>query len=84
MLEVFGIFCLVVIVIFFAKELGSRFPIGCLLIGGLLLFCCVKACVDMNEEEEKAKQFQEERKKKWEEDRRRFNETGMLDKTKEI
>lgn len=51
MLEVWGIGCLVVILIFFAREGAKAAPLGCLAVCALLAFLFVKSCIELNEEE---------------------------------
>lgn len=59
MLEVFGWGALIVVMLFVIKELGKKFPIGCLLACIVFIALFVKACHDMNKEEEERKAWNE-------------------------
>ena len=51
MLEIWCIGCIVVMVIFFAKEGWDKAPSGCLVVAAIFLVLFIKACNDMEQEE---------------------------------
>ena len=80
--SIFGIGSLIIIACYFAKELGKKMPIGCLIISLLILFCFIKACSDLKEEEREREEwnrkFQEELEYKDRQWRKRSDNTAIL------
>lgn len=64
MLEVFGWGALIVFVLFIIKELGDKYPIGCLLASVVFIILFVKTCHDMNKEDEERRVLTEQREEK--------------------
>ena len=62
MLEIWCIGCIVLMVIFFAKEGWEKAPSGCLVVAAIFLVLFIKACNDMEQEEKERQEYNEKRR----------------------